>query len=549
MKKNIITLLVLALSTVALAQEKDKAGLGIGTKRISKAAMLDIQATNKGVLLPRIELSGEDHKLNGGTNPDGVIVYNSGSVLEHGFYYWASTKWEKVAANSQVIEKLTELQTTLETQIKEITIIDGGTEKDISYLVSYNPESHLFTYLMPKEGGGYDKKEIDFKTAVKEEQTNTFIREIKTNVEGEDKILKYIYFSEKAITDWLKNNPNGNPIDDMPDDNGTPIDVLGVVNSNFKEIFENNTNTEIINQIIKKAPNNVWVEQREEGEFLVYLDDNNDKHEVSLENNETQTEIFKHVVNADGQVIDGESTQVLESKDLKKGDIYYSYKAEHGKTYYINMTNDVINSVQNSETLKQEIFNTVNNYTTEGGNVYYGDIDGQNLLYIVDKDNNKNPIDISKDVQKVIEETVNNSVVEKILQQTEIKIITDSVDVAVNSSIDGNIVYRGKRKIKVNHADGYDVTFIGSITAKPSDKKEVVEGGTRTVTYQDSTATIETLLSANIIDVKTKQVVVSTVTDVSVSGNELTFYFGQNGMYIALDNGDYEVVFEYTASK
>ncbi|MDM1398630.1 hypothetical protein HX049_15900 [Myroides odoratimimus] len=527
MKRKV--LLAICLTGFGLINVKAQdLGFSIGGHVPNPSAALDIQATNKGVLLPRIELSGEDHKLNGGTNPDGVIVYNSGSVLEHGFYYWASTKWEKVAANSQVIEKLTELQTTLETQIKEITIIDGGTEKDISYLVSYNPESHLFTYLMPKEGGGYDKKEIDFKTAVKEEQTNTFIREIKTNVEGEDKILKYIYFSEKAITDWLKNNPNGNPIDDMPDDNGTPIDVLGVVNSNFKEIFENNTNTEIINQIIKKAPNNVWVEQREEGEFLVYLDDNNDKHEVSLENNETQTEIFKHVVNADGQVIDGESTQVLESKDLKKGDIYYSYKAEHGKTYYINMTNDVINSVQNSETLKQEIFNTVNNYTTEGGNVYYGDIDGQNLLYIVDKDNNKNPIDISKDVQKVIEETVNNSVVEKILQQTEIKLITGTA-VKINESHDGFSVFKGKYKAKV---DSYNST-IGA------DYNTEFNAGFRIDNFNS-------LLSVQIL--KGKQLVQNSVTEVKYEGGILKFKFGMGNLQTTLLSGEYEVIINYVST-
>ncbi|MDM1390438.1 hypothetical protein HX052_10755, partial [Myroides marinus] len=287
------------------------------------------------------------------------------------------------------------------------------------------------------------------------------------------------------------------------------------------------------------------------GKFLVYVDENKKQHDVSLENNETQTEIFKHTVDTDGVAVDGKVSELLEVKDLKKGDIYYSYKTESGKINYINMTSDVINSVQNSEALKQEIFNTVNNYTTEGGNVYYGKIDtvDKEVLYTVDKDNNKTQIDISQDVLKVIESTVNNSIVEKILQQTEVKVITDSVDVAVNSSIDGSLVYRGKRKVTVKHDDGYDVTFIGSITAKPSDKKQVVEGGTRTVTYQDSTATMETLLSANIIDVKTKQVVVSTVTDVNVSGNELTFYFGQNGMYMALDNGEYEVVFEYTASK
>lgn len=549
MKKNIFTLLALALTTITVAQ--DKSGFGIGTKRIDKAAMLDIQATNKGVLIPRIALSSDTHLLNGGKNPEGVIVYNIGKTLQTGFYYWDTTKWEKVSADSQVQEQITQINN----EIKNITNIDGGKgDTDISYLVSYNPDSHVFTYLLPKQGGGYDQMKIDFNEAIKDTETNTFVREVTTTVEGKEVVSKYIYFSEKQITDWLKlpGNANKLPNTEMEDSLGTPIDVLGVVNNNFKEIFENTNNTEIINNIIKEAPNNVWIQEKGGIKYLVYKDENDKIIEVDLTPQETQTSIFKYSVTENGKEGVESKTDSLDVAKLESGDIYYAYNAEGGKVHYINMTSDIINSIEHNETLKKEIFKTVNNYhSTTGGNVYFGEVTGVNgdVLYTMDKDGNKTQIDISQDILKVIENTVNNSIVEKILEQTQVNILKDQHDVSINASIDNSKVYKGKRTVEVKHDDEYDVTFVGTIKVVPSKKVEKMENGNLTVTYEPTGEKMETLLSAKVINPKTKQVVVSTVTDVVVSGNEFTFSFGQNGMYMTLENGDYEVVFEYTASK
>ncbi len=531
MNKTLLTIGLISLGV--LSAQAQELGFSIGGHVPNPATVLDIQATNKGVLIPRINLE-ESTVLQGGTNPEGVIVYNSGTVLAPGFYYWNGTKWDMLTNTGYVSNELSELETRIDTQINNI--INGGQteETDISYLVSYNPDTKVYSYLKPNENGGYDKMNIDLIEAVQVAETNTFIRPVYTIVgEGTPEVKQvvsaYVYFSEDAIKAWKLLHPEGNPQDDMDVDLGVRIDVLGVVNNNFREIFENATNNEIINEIIKESPNNVWVEDRgDQGKFLVYFDADKVKHEVSLEHQETQTEMFKHVVTADGTPGDPQVIETLNTAELKDGGIYYSYKAEHGKTFYINMTNDVINSIQNSETLKKEIFNTINEYNTTGGNVYYGKIEenGEDVLYVIKNDVPEH-IDISQDILKVIENVTNEAIIEKILERTEIKIVTGS-ETKLNETIDGYVVYKAK----------YDAEVVAFSQAAP---------------YNTHFATgfriknLKTLLNVKIL--KGVELVQSSVTEVKYEGDALSFKFGMGSLCSTLMSGDYQVIIEYVSNE
>jgi len=72
---------------------------GIGTTEPDPDAQLEISATNKGVLIPRIELAGTDSEAPLSSHVAGMIVYNtitagSGSTaVVPGFYYNDGTKW------------------------------------------------------------------------------------------------------------------------------------------------------------------------------------------------------------------------------------------------------------------------------------------------------------------------------------------------------------------------------------------------------------------------------------------------------------------------
>ncbi len=81
------------------------AQVGIGTDDPNASAQLDIVSSDKGMLIPRIALSGVADStsiLNG--NVESLLVYNtfSGSGVTPGFYYWTGFKWEKLVNNTHL---------------------------------------------------------------------------------------------------------------------------------------------------------------------------------------------------------------------------------------------------------------------------------------------------------------------------------------------------------------------------------------------------------------------------------------------------------------
>jgi len=72
--------------------------VGIGTTTPSSSTILDIYASNKGVLFPRVALQGKDDVstiANG--NQQGLLVYNTNTVADviPGFYYWDNVEWQR----------------------------------------------------------------------------------------------------------------------------------------------------------------------------------------------------------------------------------------------------------------------------------------------------------------------------------------------------------------------------------------------------------------------------------------------------------------------
>jgi hypothetical protein len=101
MNKTIIRLhlvfFCICLSMHAYAQ------VGVGTTSPNASSILEINSTDKGVLLPSVNLTSNtmDLDANGSTTqPVGMIVYNSGSTLTKGFCYWTGTEWRSINHSS-----------------------------------------------------------------------------------------------------------------------------------------------------------------------------------------------------------------------------------------------------------------------------------------------------------------------------------------------------------------------------------------------------------------------------------------------------------------
>jgi hypothetical protein len=79
---------------VALSQNKN---VGIGTLLPDNSALLDIQATDKGLLIPRVNLISVTDITTIPSPAISLLVYNTNSAITGGtgagFYYWNGTQW------------------------------------------------------------------------------------------------------------------------------------------------------------------------------------------------------------------------------------------------------------------------------------------------------------------------------------------------------------------------------------------------------------------------------------------------------------------------
>lgn len=100
MKKSV--LLSAAVLGSFFVQAQVKIGANPGT--INGSSALEIEATNKGVLIPRVTLiSVTSTSFMAAAPVEGTLVFNNAGSLDHGFYYWDGAKWELLTKSSTII--------------------------------------------------------------------------------------------------------------------------------------------------------------------------------------------------------------------------------------------------------------------------------------------------------------------------------------------------------------------------------------------------------------------------------------------------------------
>lgn len=100
------------------------------------SAILDVRATDKGFLPPRVLLSNNTFRLNPeNINATGLLVFNTGGTnsLAAGYYYWDGTVWQNLKDNS----------TSSNTDFENIYTNDGELEEN--RIVSQNDKTLKFT--------------------------------------------------------------------------------------------------------------------------------------------------------------------------------------------------------------------------------------------------------------------------------------------------------------------------------------------------------------------------------------------------------------------
>lgn len=94
-----LTLLLAILLTIST-----QAQVGINTDNPDPSSALDIQASDKGILIPRIELNADLTESLPVENPaTGLLIYNSGLNHENGFYFWNGSEWTNITSKGSIV--------------------------------------------------------------------------------------------------------------------------------------------------------------------------------------------------------------------------------------------------------------------------------------------------------------------------------------------------------------------------------------------------------------------------------------------------------------
>lgn len=128
MKKELLTVALLMGTWVASAQ------VGIGTLNPDKSAQLDVVASDKGILIPRVSLTSvTDATTITNGNVESLLVYNktNGEGVTPGYYYWFEGEWRRLLTPADVSSDV-------------LTVLDyDATTNTLSY-VDENSVIHTF---------------------------------------------------------------------------------------------------------------------------------------------------------------------------------------------------------------------------------------------------------------------------------------------------------------------------------------------------------------------------------------------------------------------
>src|SRR5690625_2549254 len=428
MKK--ITVLASALMLAGVFQAN--AQMGIGTPNPSDATMLEVQASDKGVLIPRVSLTatGEFAPLVG-TSEESILVYNisTSSDLDEadavwpGFYYWRDNEWQRIVNAEDLNAAIENLDTIFNENIEQIhdlinyiapsnpnNIDDNGdpvvTEDHSTvvwdegtgnfYLVTYDPTSE-----------SYVRTIINLENLISGAETHTFIRIEQTTDEPD----VYHYFSEEATKTWMAIDPanNTDPVQDMlsSEPGVVTIDVVGDVVNNFEYIleqeitYEGDTHTieEIIQMISSEVEGNVIYTEINPGEWVFQYFDGTNYITIDLIDlvAEAETNTFIRIVpETDGPDVyyyfSEEAIKAWLAADSTNTDPEANMPETESGVIKIDVVGDVVENFE--YILEQEITYEGDIYTIEEiiqiisseveGNVIYTEVNGEMVFQYYD---------------------------------------------------------------------------------------------------------------------------------------------------------------------
>lgn len=144
--KQFVFCIALVVNTLYLSAQT-----GIGTTTPHASAKLDVSATNKGFLPPRVTLTSGTDNTTIPSPAEGLLVYNLGSVgLKSGYYYWNGANWATIATASSPDQMVDYVSVTLSSNQ---TVETGSVvlfNSNIGGNIPYNTSTGMFSLIAGK---------------------------------------------------------------------------------------------------------------------------------------------------------------------------------------------------------------------------------------------------------------------------------------------------------------------------------------------------------------------------------------------------------------
>ncbi|MCM5661358.1 beta strand repeat-containing protein [Galbibacter mesophilus] len=391
--------------------------VGIGTSIPDGSAQLDVVASDRGVLIPRVALSSiTDVTTITNGNVNSLLVFNitNSTNIKPGYYYWSNNdkRWMRILNTSDVVGGNTPDNVVIYNPLtNNFTYVDANGDEQNITIEEVVRSNETLTTLINNNDGTYTYTSEDgtptiidvpadvinnFEEIVQDPNvvnqiTNVFENtEIGGNVKYDGDSFTYvdedgnnqtidiedIVRSNETLTTLINNN-DGTYTYNSEDGTVTVINVPADVINNFEEIAQD---ADVINEITKIVNDNgQGGNVSYDGTDFTYVDGNGDEQTIDM----AQT------------VKDNETLTTL--TETATGSATYIYTSEDGTTTTINVAADVINKADeifNNTDVINKVTEIVNN-NGQGGNVSY---DGTDFTY-VDGNGDEQTIDIAQTVK------------------------------------------------------------------------------------------------------------------------------------------------------
>ncbi|MFH2141433.1 MAG: hypothetical protein ABIJ97_03350 [Bacteroidota bacterium] len=95
-----LNLIPFILLVVFVLKVNSQNNVGFGTTTPDASALLDLTATDKGLLIPRVTLNNASLPAPVTAPAEGLLIYNYNGSEAHGFWYWDGSQWMQVGSGS-----------------------------------------------------------------------------------------------------------------------------------------------------------------------------------------------------------------------------------------------------------------------------------------------------------------------------------------------------------------------------------------------------------------------------------------------------------------